>query len=188
VRLSAWRAAAPNREAGGPKVAAVVEPVLAAMGAGPDPSCWVAWGEEPAVRYTILVPTEPGLIVAFVRVTVPGEGPRASAKLVRWNRVQVGELGVETQAGHRLLSFQVEGVVLRGVDDEADHVAAFAIRLIAAIDGRPLPAEPPASGSGRTKPAAQKPAAQKPAAQKSARTRTASAGTASGVRTRRSNP
>jgi len=178
VRLSVWRAAAPNREAGGPKVAAVVEPILAAMGAAPDPSCWVAWGEEPAVRYTILVPTEPGLIVAFVRVTVPGEGPRASAKLVRWNRVQVGELGVETQAGHRLLSFQVEGVVLRGVDEVADQVAAFALRGLAAIDGRPLRAEPPASGSGRAKPAAAKPV----------RARTAPAKAASATRARRSNP
>ena len=139
MRLSQWRASAPAKEAAGPKVAGAVDPVLVALGAGPDPHCWVAWGEEPANRYTIFVPTDPGLIACFVRVNVPGEGPRATTKLVRWNRVSIGELGVETQAGHRMVSFQLESQVLRGVDAEADRVAAFALRVIAAIDGRPLP-------------------------------------------------
>ena len=139
MRLSAWRAAAPNSAAVTAKIAAVVDPVLLAFDAEEDPHCWVAWGDEPGTRFTILVPTDPGLITCFVRVNVPMEGPRASAKLIRWNRVAIGELGVETQAGHRILSFQVEGNVLRGVDVEADRVAAFALRVIAAIDGRPLP-------------------------------------------------
>lgn len=139
MRLSEWRAAAPHRDAVSTKVTALVDPVIGALGGGPDPHCWVAWGEEPATRYTILVPTDPGLVVLFVRTTVPGEGPRATAKLVRWNRASVGELAIETQAGHRLVSFQVEQQVLRGADEEADRVAAFALRVIAAIDGRPLP-------------------------------------------------
>jgi hypothetical protein len=139
MRLSEWRAAAPHTDAAAARVNAAVDPVLAALGAGPDPHAWVVWGEEPSVRYAIFVPTDPGLVVAFVRVLVPGEGPRASAKLIRWNRVSVGELAIEAQSGHRLLSFQVEQQVLRGVDDEADRVAAFALRLIAAMDGRPLP-------------------------------------------------
>jgi hypothetical protein len=140
MRLSEWRAKAPARDAIGPKVNAVVDPVLAALGADPDPHGWIAWGEEPASRFTVFVPTEPGLISCFVRVAVPGEGPRATTKLVRWNRVTIGELAVETQGGHRMLSFQLESQVLRGVDAEADRVAAFALRVIAAIDGRPLPA------------------------------------------------
>jgi hypothetical protein len=139
MRLSEWRAAAPHRDAAGPKVAAVVDPVLTAFGAGADPHCWVEWGDEPAVRYAILVPTDPGLIHCFVRVSVPGEGPRATTKLIRWNRVSIGELSLETTGGHRLLGFQVEGLVLKGIDDDADRVAAFALRVIAAIDGRPLP-------------------------------------------------
>lgn len=139
MRLSEWRSAAPYKDAAAAKVAAVVDPVLTALGAGPDPHCWVAWGDEPGNRYSILVPTDPGLILTFVRANVPGEGPRATTKLVRWNRVAIGELSVETQGGHRMLSFQVEGQVLRGVDIEADRVAAFALRVIAAIDGRPLP-------------------------------------------------
>jgi len=150
MRLSQWRASAPAREAVAPKVAAAVDPILAALGAGPDPHCWVAWGEEPAVRHMLFVPTDPGLIACFVRVNVPGEGPRATTKLVRWTRVSIGELAVETQAGHRLLSFQLENQVLRGVDGEADRVAAFALRVIAAIDGRPLPAVEDES-SGRAK-------------------------------------
>jgi hypothetical protein len=157
MRLSDWRASAPSREAAAAKVSAVVDPVLAALGAGPDPHCWVAWGEEPANRFTVFVPTDPGLIACFVRVNVPGEGPRATTKLVRWNRVAIGELSVETQAGHRMLSFQLESQVLRGADLEADRAAAFALRVIAAIDGRPLPdvvepssrRKPPSASAGR---------------------------------------
>jgi hypothetical protein len=159
MRLSEWRAAAPHRDAATAKVAAVVDPVLAAFGAGADPHCWVAWGDEPAVRFAILVPTDPGLIHCFVRVNVPGEGARASTKLVRWNRVAIGELAVETTAGHRLLSFQIEGQVLKGVDVEADRIAAFALRAIAAIDGRPLPpVEEPGAGRSRRRAAAGSPA------------------------------
>jgi hypothetical protein len=146
MRLSEWRAHAPHKDAASPRIAAVVDPVLAAFGTGPDPHCWVAWSEEPASRYTILVPVDPGLVSCFVRV-IPGEGPRATAKLVRWNRVAIGELAIEAQGGHRLLSFQIEGQVLRGVDAEADRIASFALRVIAAIDGRPLPSADESAGS-----------------------------------------
>lgn len=139
MRLSEWRAAAPSKEAVAAKVAAIVDPVVAAFDVGLDPDCWVAWGEEPAQRYSILIPTPAGLVTCYVRVNVPGEGPRAAAKLLRWNRVQLGELAIETQGPHRLLSFQVEQLVLRGADQEADRVAAFALDLFAAVDGRPTP-------------------------------------------------
>ncbi len=139
MRLSEWRASAPTRDAMTLKVLAVIEPVLAAMGADPDPYCWVAWGDDPSIRYSILVPIAPGLVTCVVRVSVPGEGPRASAKLVRWSRVQLGELAVETQAGHRLVTFQVEQHVLRGGDAVADRIGGFALALFAAVDGRPMP-------------------------------------------------
>jgi hypothetical protein len=152
MRLSEWRASAPARDAVGPKVAGVVDPILRSLGAEDDPHCWVAWGEEPANRFTVFVPTDPGLIACFVRVNVAGDGPRATTKLIRWGRVSIGELGVETQAGHRMLSFQLESQVLRGVDAEADRAAAFALRVIAAIDGRPLPpVEETRRGTGRAK-------------------------------------
>ena len=169
MRLSEWRAKAPSKDAGGPKVAVVVDAVIDALGAERDPHCWVAWGEEPAVRYMILIPTEPGLITSFVRVNVPGEGPRATTKLIRWSRVSVGELAIETQAGHRLLSFQVEEQILRGADAEADRVAAFAMRVIAGIEGRSIaPTIERASRGSRASKAApgkpKKPAAARPAA------------------------
>jgi hypothetical protein len=117
-----------------PKVIAVLEPVLTSLGADSDPACWVAWGDDPAARYTVLVPTAPGLIQAVVRVNVPQEGPRGSGKLIRWNRVQTGELAVEMASGHRLISFQCENVVLRGSDDDVDAISSFALQVYAAID------------------------------------------------------
>jgi hypothetical protein len=175
MRLSDWRKSAPTREAMSAKVVGVVEPVLRTLGADRDPECWVVWGDDPSTRWVVLAPTDAGLIVAHVRVAIPGEGPRASAKLVRWNRVQLGELGVETQTGRRLVTFQAEGHVLRGVDEEADAVGAFAIRLIAAADGRPLPAaasssraaRPTRAGAGRNPRAATPPTAPTPPARKS---------------------
>jgi hypothetical protein len=149
MRLSDWRAASPSREAAGQKVSALVDPILVALGAPPDPVAWVLWGEEPTVRYTIFVPSPAGLISCYVRVNVVGEGPRAAAKLTRWSRVQIGELAIETQSGHRLLTFQVEQQVLRGADEEADRIGEFAVALFAAIDGRPTP-EPAAGRSARS--------------------------------------
>lgn len=125
-----------------PKVIAVIQPVLAALGAESDPPCWMAWGDDPGIRYMMLVPTPVGLIELHVRVNVPQEGPRVSGKLVRWNRVQVGELAIEMASGHRLLTFQVESQVMKGADDDADAIAGFALELFAAIDGRVLVVSP----------------------------------------------
>jgi hypothetical protein len=189
MRLSEWRAASPSKEAGGPRVAAVVDPILRALGAAADPVCWVAWGEEPGVRHSILLPTPAGLVTCFVRVSVPGEGPRASAKLVRWSRVQLGELAIETQGSHRLLSFQVEGQVLNGADETADRVAAFALELFASMDGRPAPepaaptarrtSRPTSAGGGPAKPAR----AAATSAGVSATKRTATGASSTGPRT-----
>jgi len=136
MRLSEWRAEAPARAAVEAKVLAMLEPVLVALGAGRDPHGWAVWGDDVTSRWQYLVPTPAGLILAFVRLNVPGEGPRASAKVVRWSRVQVGELAMETQGGHRLLSFSIEGIILKGVDATADRVARFALVILSAIDGR----------------------------------------------------
>jgi hypothetical protein len=146
MRLSEWRATAPTPEAAGPKVLAVAEVVLATLGATPDADCWVSWGDDPGGRWVLLAPTPAGLISAHVRVNVPQEGPRASAKLVRWSRVQLGEIAVEVQGSHRIISATLEGVIMRGVDADADIVGSFLQVILAAIDGRPLPdreASPP---------------------------------------------
>ena len=144
MRWSAWRAKAPFKDSVVPKVLSVVDDALAGLGADPDPECWVVWGDDPASRYALLVPTPSGLVVVNVRVSVPGEGPRAGGKVVRWPRVQLGELAVEIQGGHRLVTFQVETHVLNGADAAGDAIAVFAQTIFAAIDGRPAPA--PAKG------------------------------------------
>ena len=142
MRLSEWGAVAPIPAAAGPKVLAVAEATLATLGATPDPDCWVAWGEDPGVRWVLLAATPAGLVTVHVRVIVPQEGPRAAGKLVRWGRVQLGDVQVEVQGAHRIISATVEGVVLRGVDAEADAVGAFIQGVFAAIDGRPSPVGP----------------------------------------------
>src|SRR5688572_1631635 len=184
MRLSDWRQRAPHKDSMTPKVLAVIEPILASLGAAPDPSCWIVWGEDPGVRYVMLVPTDAGLLQVLVRVNVPGEGPRASAKVIRWGRLQVGELGLETVSSHHLLGFQVESHILRGSDDEGDAIASFALEVFARMDGRPFtpptatrprPAKPGGSKAvakvGSAKPATTtaKPAAaaKKPAAGRS---------------------
>jgi hypothetical protein len=142
MRLSEWRASAPSRDAGSAKVAALVTPVLTALGTEPDPHGWIVWGDGSGARHTILAPTAAGLVTCFVQVNVPGEGPRASARLIRWGRAELGELAMETSAGHRLLSFQIASHVLQGADETADRIAAFALEVFAAMDGRPRPADP----------------------------------------------
>ena len=170
MRFNEWRGRAPMKDSVGPKVIPVVEAALVTLGAERDPECWVAWGDDPAVRYLVLAPTPSGLVQLNVRVNVPGEGPRAGGKIVRWARVQLGELGVEIQGGHRLVTFQVDTLVLNGVDEAADRVAAFAQALFAAIDGRPIVA---AAASKRSAPAS-RPAAKgaaKPATKTAAASR-----------------
>lgn len=142
MRLSGWRAHAPMADPVSPKVIRVLKSALTTIGAGPDPECWIVWGDDPSIRYLAFVPIDSGLVQVNVRVSVPGEGPRAAAKIIRWNRVQSGELAVEIQGGHRLVTFQVEGAVLSGVDDQADAIARFAGALFAAIDGRPVASGP----------------------------------------------
>jgi hypothetical protein len=154
MRLSDWRASAKPREALGPKVTEVLQSALSTLGAEDDPHAWIVWGEDPAMRYMVFVPTPPGLIVAAVRVNVPQEGPRVSAKLVRWSKLQPTELTVEARAGHRMLSFQLEQQVLKGIDGAADAIARFILVVLAAIDGRPWPAfDPPGRGAARGRPA-----------------------------------
>ena len=145
MRLSEWRAKAPNKDAVAPKVVAVLEQALLALGGDQDPECWVAWGDDPGIRYLVLVPTPAGMLQINVRVMVPGEGPRAAGKVVRWARLQLGELAVEIQGGHRLVTFQVENLVLTGADAAADGISAFAQALFAAVDGRVLAAPKPST-------------------------------------------
>jgi hypothetical protein len=118
------------------RVLAVVGPVLADLGAERDPECWVAWGEDPDMRYSLLAPTLAGLITAAIRFTSPEDGPRVIAKLVRWSKVSVSELGLDAGGDHRMVAVQVENLVLKGMDEEADRICAFVRILIAGVDDR----------------------------------------------------
>jgi hypothetical protein len=140
MRLGEWQSRSPNRESMAAKVLAPATEALALLGADPDPECWISWGDDPSARYAILALTAAGLALVNVRVNVPGEGPRAAGKLVRWHRVSVGELSVEIQGGRRLITFQLESHLLHGSDDTADEITRFAIAVLAAIDGRTAPA------------------------------------------------
>lgn len=138
MRLSEWRAKAPVRDALGPKVMAVVTPVLGVLDVEADPQVWVLWGDDPSSKFTIFAPIPAGLVLVSVRST-GATGARAAAKIVRWSRLQLGELSVETEGPHRMISFQLESNVLRGADDIADAVGRFALVIFAAVEGRPWP-------------------------------------------------
>ena len=124
MRLGEWRKTAPSKDSLSTRVLGVVRPVLVDLGADSDAECWVAWGDDPESRYSILAPTVAGLISMAVRLTGP-DGPRATAKLVRWSKVAVSELGVEASGGHRIVAVQAESLVLKGIDDEADRICEF---------------------------------------------------------------
>jgi hypothetical protein len=151
MRLSEWRKTAPNKEALSSKVIAMLRPVLEDLGAESDAECWVAWGDDPESRYSVLAPTDAGLISVAVRLTGV-DGPRATAKLIRWTKVSVSELGLESSGGHRLVAVQVESLVLKGMDNDADRICEFVRGLIAGIDGRTAQATlvaPAHTGPGR---------------------------------------
>jgi hypothetical protein len=156
MRLGGWQARAPGKDGLNPKVRETVGTILAALGAEPDAHGWLTWADETGSRWAYVAPCPAGLAVVNVRAGAPTEGPRASGRLVRWSKVQAGELAVETERGHRLVMFQVEGQPIRGTDDQADDVAAFAALVLAGIDGRPLPDLDPASG----RPVAKSPSAR----------------------------
>jgi hypothetical protein len=136
MQLGEWRKTAPNRECMSNAVLTVLRPVLTDLGASADPDCWVQWGEDPEIRYLVMVPTRAGLISTAVRVNTGPDGPRATGKLIRWARLQLSELSVESAAGHRVVAVQVEGQVLKGTDGDADRICEFVRGLVAAVDGR----------------------------------------------------
>ncbi|MGZ6265868.1 MAG: hypothetical protein ACXWN4_03045, partial [Candidatus Limnocylindrales bacterium] len=96
----------------------------------------------PEFRYSVFAPTQSGVITVAVRLSGPAEGPRATAKLIRWSKLSISELGVEASGGHRIVAVQVEGQVLKGMDEEADRICEFVRGLIAGIDGRAAQAIP----------------------------------------------
>ncbi|HET7676618.1 MAG TPA: hypothetical protein VFK38_02085 [Candidatus Limnocylindrales bacterium] len=136
MRLSEWRKSAQGQKVMTGKVAAALEPALAGLGATADPEAYVVWGDDPDLRYLVMAATPAGLAVINVRVNVPGEGPRAAGKLVRWARVQLGDLTTEAHHEHRYVTTQLEGAILQGADDAADQVTDWITTVYDHIDGR----------------------------------------------------
>jgi hypothetical protein len=166
MRLGGWRSKAPGKDGLNQKVLDSVGPILACLGAEADPHCWIIWGDETGSRWTLMAPCSAGLATVNVRAGGLGEGSRAGGRLIRWSKVQVGELAAETERGHRLVMFQVEGQPIRGTDANADDVAAFAGLTLAGLEGRPLPnLDKPA----RRAPASAARAGSKPAAGRAAK-------------------
>lgn len=166
MRLSDWRVTARGHRVMTARVAAAYEPALAVLGASADPVAFVAWGDDPDTRYTIMAASDGGLVIVNVRVNMPQEGPRAAGKLIRWSRVQIGELAVEAHHGHRYLTTQMEGYILQGVDDSADQIGAWVAHVFARIDGRvsDVPAATTARRTRRPKPGASVGTSRRPAA------------------------
>jgi hypothetical protein len=161
--LSEWGSEAPSSGCMSQAVLDVLGPVLFDMGAGDDPECWVAWGDDPEFKYSVLAPTAAGLVAVAVRLNPGGEGgPRATAKLVRWSKLQLGEFAIEAADGHRVVAVQVEGLVLKGTDDVAARICEFVRGLMAGADGRAFAASGPmvvqavpvSAAAGRAKAAA----------------------------------
>lgn len=145
MRLSEWRRRAPARDSLEAPVLDVLRPVLADFGADPDPECWVAWGDDPETRYSILLPVAAGLVTIAVRTPAGGEEARATANLVRWPKLTLGDFSLDAAAGRRVVVVQVESHILKGVDTEADRICEFMRGLVLAADGRgPLAAAPAA--------------------------------------------
>ena len=117
MRLSGWRAKAPFKDSIAPKVLAVVDAALDRPRRRPRPGVLGRRGATTRASATCSsCRPRAGSSRSTSGSTVPGEGPRASGKVVRWKRVQLGELAVEIQGGHRLVTFQVETQVLNGAD------------------------------------------------------------------------
>ena len=143
MRLSEWRRRAPAPGALEAPVLDVLVPVLADVGADPDPECWIAWGEDPEARYAILVPVPAGLVTITVRPPVGSEDARVTAKVIRWPKLSLGEFSLDAAAGRRVIVVQVEDFIIKGVDSEADRICEFMRGLVIAADGRgPIAATP----------------------------------------------
>lgn len=142
MRLSEWCEGAPVAESVSAPVMALVESLYADLGVGEETDCWVLWGEDPAMRYTILAPSLAGLAIVSVRPTGSADGPRGNGKLVRWSKLSVSELTIESAGGHRIVAIQIESNVLKGVDDEADRICDFVRIVLAGLENRSEPVAP----------------------------------------------
>jgi hypothetical protein len=147
MRLSEWRRTERGQKLLTGRVASALGPALAGLGTADDPEAFVVWGDDPQTRFTVMAAADAGLALIHVRVNVPQEGPRASGKLIRWQRVTLNDLTAEAHHDHRYVTIQIENSILQGVDADADAISDWARHVFARIDGRVSP-EPAGSDGG----------------------------------------
>ena len=136
MRLSEWRTKAPVQDSMDERVMSVLRTVLIALGADPDPDCWVIWGEDSQTRYSVLVPVAAGLVAVAVRTPSGAGEARAMARLVRWPKLPIGEFSIDAGEERRAVAVQLESFVLKGSDEEADRICEFVRGLVIQADNR----------------------------------------------------
>jgi hypothetical protein len=136
MRLSEWRRNAPVRDAIDDRVMTVLKSLLADFGADPDPECYVVWGDHPDLRHSVLVPVAAGLVAIAVRTAEGTQEARATARLIRWPKLALGEFSLEATGERRVVAVQVESFVLKGADAEAGLIAEFVRGLVLQAENR----------------------------------------------------
>ncbi len=134
MRFDDWRATPEGERHLTERLVALIDPVSRVLGVGTETACHVVWGDQPPARFQVLLATEAGLAVLNVRVNVPQEGPRISGRLVRWGRVQAGEVTIEAHSGHAQVSAQFEGQVLQGLDTAGERIAEWMIEVYRRVE------------------------------------------------------
>ena len=105
------------------------------LGVPLDAPAHVIWGDQPGQRFMVMLACDAGLAILGVRPSTPQEGPRVSGRLLRWSRVQVGELAIEAHHGHVQASAQMEGQVLQGLDAAGAQVAGWMAEVYRRVEG-----------------------------------------------------
>jgi hypothetical protein len=134
MRFAEWRDGPEGRQRLPEKVIFLIETVTQTLGADGEVSCYVVRGDQPDSRFQVLAATSAGLMALNVRVNLPQEGPRVSGRLVRWGRVQAGEVAIEGHGGHVQVSAQFEGAVLQGLDSAAREIAVWMTEVYRNLD------------------------------------------------------
>jgi hypothetical protein len=135
MRFADWQATPEGSRYLSDRLVKLIESAAHTLGARDATPCYVAWGEQPEARFQVMLSTDGGLAIFSVRANVPQEGPRLSGRLVRWARVQVGELTFEAHSGHVQVSAQFEGQVLLGLDAAGERIAEWMTEVYRRVDG-----------------------------------------------------
>ncbi|MGC8634130.1 MAG: hypothetical protein ACP5VP_05630 [Candidatus Limnocylindrales bacterium] len=135
MRFADWQATPEGSRYLTDRLVPLIESAARTLGAHDATPCYVAWGDQPEARFQVMLSTDGGLGIFNVRVSVPQEGPRLSGRLVRWARVQAGEVTFEAHSGHIQVSAQFEGQVLLGLDEAGERIAEWMTEVYRRVDG-----------------------------------------------------